>query len=139
MIYRLMNCCGGIELVGINDVSWNPETYIKYYAERTSIVHDKSVQCRRTGKGFITISYAYDVFSHGAGFRTKKQGLKRIKALKNFLEENKLGTIMIAKEHTYNPNYGRSIKLIPAIIQPNNMNIRNYFRDKDETEDWSIS
>lgn len=113
-----LGCCGGTELIGINDASFSSPKYVKAYAKNVQL------GCGPEGKGFAVITYAYDVGKKGKAGRTKIQGEARIKAFTNYVKRYKLGEITRCPKAAYNPNYGKSVKLISLIWQPHNTNIK---------------
>lgn len=117
-----MDCCGGFELVGINDKEWTAKEYLLKYIDESSLMsHNR-------GKGFVVFSYAYDV-GKVAGkeavskMRTYAQMRRRIKAWTDFIRNNNLGTVHVGKA-AYNPNYGKTIKLVSGLWIPNNAGIK---------------
>jgi len=97
---RSINCCGGGELVGINDRGWSPKEYVQTYQS------DAGVTLPSSGLSFVVMSYAWDVGRDGDDYRTIKQGRKRFKDLKAYIKKHKLGTLEVMSKSTINPNHG---------------------------------
>jgi len=117
------NCCGAIELVGINDVGWTPKIWLKYYAQQYQTNMNPT-----SGKAWVVFSYAWDV-SKGAtitGTRTCKQGKTRLAAWKKYIEDNGLGTVTIAPTCAFNPNYGTRIRIRSGLWVPKNEAISEF-------------
>ena len=127
-----LNCCGGAELVGINDRDWTPRKYMLFYADNANVMLG-------SGKGFLTISYAWDVGRKGSDYRTRIQGNKRLNAFKAFIEKNKLGEVHVLPRAAHNPNYGHSVQLKCAIWLPNNAALRKYCVEKTNRKCGSLS
>lgn len=136
MQINTLNCCGGIELIGMNDQTWTAERYLTYYARHYSLNN-----APKGGKAFVTFSYAWDVGREGSGDRTYTQGKERIKELKALIEKNNLGEIYIMAKGAYNPNYGTSRRIKAGIFVPNNKAISEFVIDQGwlpkPTNAWS--
>jgi len=100
MYLRSINCCGGGELVGINDRGWSPKEYVQTYQS------DAGVTLPSSGLSFVVMSYAWDVGRAGDDYRTIKQGRRRFKELKAYIKKHKLGTLTVMSKSTINPNHG---------------------------------
>ena len=124
MFVKGLECCGGAELVGINDLSWTPQKYLLHYVDQFSLMVGGK------GKGFIVVSYAFDVKNKGAGFRTRKQGEKRLKQWKKFIKDNGLGTMTFVRNKPHNPNYGKTVRLQPGLWMPNDEAIKKFVLEK---------
>lgn len=131
MNLRGLECCGGAELVGINESGWTPERYLLHYTDSSELMKGR-------GKAFITFSYAWDVKRQGTGLRTYAQGKKRLKAWKSFIEDKDLGTVTIPRRSQYNPNYGKTIRLRAGIWVPDNEACRTYLIARDLRKKDSI-
>ena len=125
MQVRGMNCCGAVELIGINDIGWTAKKWLIYYATQWDLVNQP-----KRGKAFLPFCYAWDVAVPGAGYRSKAQGEKRLAAFKTLIEDNKLGTVTIMDKSSYNPNYGHRVRIRAGIWVPNNKAISKYVYEK---------
>ena len=125
MRVHTLSCCGGAELIGINDTKFSAPKYVRAYAKGVGL------GAPYDGKGFCTITYAYDVGKKGNVARTKLQGEARIKAFTNYVNKHDLGEIVRLPKAAYNPNYGKSIKLISLVWQPNNPKILAMMKERN--------
>jgi len=110
-----LSCCGGTELIGINDYGWSPAGFVKSYGSYTGLLEG-------LGKGYCTITYAYDVKKKGGPHvgRSKAQCDARIAAFRAYLSRNGLGTLTVIRKAPYNPNYGKKTKLKNMVWIPDN-------------------
>lgn len=104
------NCCGIMELVGMNEESWSPKSMLKealeeYWFDNAneaakifcqvifSVAYNpKNKTNRRTRTGFIDASYP-------ASYRN------RAKKFAKFIEDNKLGSCVLSKGHMNHGNF----------------------------------
>ena len=114
-------CCGAAELHGLNDEGWTVRKYLTYYVQEYEININPKV-----GKAFLTFSYAWDVGRAGNGLRTTRQGKIRLAKWKAFIEDNKLGRVVIMPKCSFNPNYGTTVRIRAGIWVPDNQAIHDF-------------
>jgi hypothetical protein len=119
---RNLGCCGGAELIGINDKDWTPKMFVDEYAR----FHGLGLSSKATsGKAFMIFSYAYDRGRVGTKYtsRSLTQMRDRIKRWKEYVEKHDLGDLHLSKRSNSNPNYNGSHRIRSGMWIPNNKNV----------------
>ena len=117
-----VHVCGARDLEGINDYKWYPSKMIRYIVDNVD-------SYRRPHKGNPTFAgfayYNIAAVGHTKYGHEPMSRLRRVNRFKEFVEKNKLGTVTIAPD-SYNPHYGKTHVLRPAIFTPDNAAIIRY-------------
>lgn len=111
------HCCGARDIQGMNHRNFTPSRLIRGILEQhASYARPPSGKINYAGTGFFNLCVA----CNGPDDRWR---LKRMTALKQYIDKHKLGTLTIGVE-TGNPNYAGQHRIIPAIFVPDNKAMR---------------
>lgn len=139
MYTQHMKCCGINEIVGLNETSFKPETFIEWLCRKFRYnefcKERKKVVRSRAGRGAFILTGAHiaKVGDQRGGIDELPLSPKmkaRIAALKDFVETNKLGTVHVI-EDLPNPNYGGMHLIDLVTYVPDNMKLLKYAKEKN--------
>lgn len=133
-----VHVCGARDLEGMNSYKWAPYKMIKYIVEAVpSYAAPYKGDTQFAGYAYYNIA----AVGHKRHGEESLKCLNRVNRFKSYVEKRKLGTVTIAPD-SYNPHYGRTHVLRPAIFTPDTDAIikfaekKGWLPMKSQDENW---
>ena len=125
-----LDCCGMKDVRAINEPRFTPQKFFEQLCKRTgSYQKPNRGLLKYAGFAHFTLSGASNV-TQTVGKDSAKCVAKRFTMLKNYIERNKLGTIIITKP-VKSPTYGGNHYITAAIYTPDHKALVAFARGKD--------
>lgn len=139
MHLRVVGCCGGGELVGINERNFTAPDFLRTYARYSSITNYAGTDNEhQSGRSWIVFSGAWH--NEKSGWTKKEQESQKKLATENlnkwvkFVKDNQLGEIYLTTDQRPNPNMGSVTTCWAGLWVPNNDAVRYWLSNNNELD-----